>query len=302
MKPLKLTAPGAPYQIKVLGHRPTPLRDFYYGMLQMPWWAAFALISGLFLGVNALFALGYQLTGGIGNARPGSFEDAFFFSVQTLATIGYGAMYPQTRAAHVLVVAESILGLTLTALATGLVFAKFSRVRARVTFSQQITLAPMNGVPTLMFRFGNERGNQIVNAEISALLIRTERTAEGGTFYRSYDLKLIRNRAFSLSRSWTGLHVIDKDSPLYGQTPESCAEQEIEIHIMVVGVDDTSMQAIHAIHRYFTPQVIWGAKHADILSESDDGNMVLDLRHFHDTVPTQPTPDFPYPRADLKTG
>jgi inward rectifier potassium channel len=295
MKPLKLTVPGATYHMKVIGHRPTPLRDLYYGLLKVPWWAAFAIISGLFLLVNALFAVGYRSTGGIANARPDSFADAFFFSVQTLATIGYGAMYPQSRAAHALVVAESILGLTLTALATGLVFAKFSRVRARVTFSHQVAIAPMNGVPTLMFRFGNERGNQIVNAEISAMLIRTERTAEGGTFYRSYDLRLVRNRAFSLSRSWTGLHVIDRDSPLYGQTPESCAEREIEIHILVVGVDDTSMQAIHAIHRYFTPHVIWGAKHADILSESEDGNMVLDLRHFHDTVPTQPTPDFPYP-------
>lgn len=296
-KSIKVNAPGGGYQIKVVGHRPTPLRDFYHALLQMPWAGTFGIISGLFLLVNTAFALGYLVTGGVAHAEPGSFVDAFFFSVQTMGTIGYGAMYPETRAANVLVVAESIVGLTLTALATGLVFAKFSRSRARMVFSREAVIAPMNGVPTLMFRFGNERGNQIVNAEIRVVLVRTERTNEGATFYRSYELKLVRDRALSLSRSWTALHVINEESPLSGQTPESFKTQEVELHVMVVGVDDTSMQAVHAMHRYFEPQILWGAKHVDILSETADGNMLLDLRRFHDTQPTPPTADFPYPKA-----
>jgi inward rectifier potassium channel len=214
-----------------------------------------------------------------------------------MGTIGYGAMYPETRAANVLVVGESLVGLLLTALATGLVFAKFSLSRARVEFTRRAVIAPMNGVPTLMFRFGNERGNQIVNAQISVMLMRTEKTAEGNTFYRSYDLKLVRDRALSLSRSWSALHVIDRDSPLYGQTPESIQAQEVEIHIMVLGTDDTTMQSIHASHRYFTPDISWGMRFVDLLSETDDGNMLLDLRGFHEVEPTEPTSDFPYPRA-----
>jgi inward rectifier potassium channel len=283
--------------MKVVGHRPTPLRDFYHALLQMPWGWTFAIISAFYLTANAVFALGYLAIGGISHAEPGSFADAFFFSVQTMGTIGYGAMYPETRAANVLVVAESLVGLLLTALATGLVFAKFSLSRARIMFTRTVVISPLNGVPTLMFRFGNERGNQIVNAQIHVVLMRTERTGEGGTFYRSYDLKLVRDKALSLSRSWSALHVIDRDSPLYGQTPESVQAQEVEIQVMVLGTDDTTMQTIHASYRYFTNNIHWGMRFVDVLSETEDGNMLLDLRRFHETLPTEPTADFPYPRA-----
>ena len=296
-RPIKMTPPGADYQINVIGHQRTPLRDFYHALLQMRWAGAFGIIAVLYLVSNALFALGYLATGGISHAEPGSFWDAFCFSVQTMGTIGYGAMSPETPAANALVVAESLVGLSLTALATGLVFAKFSRSRARVVFTRHLVLFPMNGVPTLVFRFGNERGNQIVNAEFQTVLMRTEKTAEGHTFYRTYDLKLVRHRALSLSRSWSALHVIDKDSPLYGRTPESVAGEETEIHIMVLGIDDTTLQGIHALHRYFAKDLLWGAKYVDILSETADGNMLLNLNRFHDTQPTQPTADFPYPRA-----
>lgn len=296
-RPVKVSIPGAGYQIKVVGHRPTPLRDFYHALLQMPWRWTFAILSALYLMANALFALAYLAAGGISHAEPGSFADAFFFSVQTMGTIGYGAMYPETRVANVLVVAESLVGLLLTALATGLVFAKFSLSRARILFTRTVVISPWNGVPTLMFRFGNERGNQIVNAQVHVVLMRTERTAEGNTFYRSYDLKLVRDKALSLSRSWSAMHVIDRDSPLHGNTPESIQAQEVEIHVMVLGTDDTTMQAIHASHRYFTHHISWGVRFVDVLSETADGNMLLDLRKFHDTQPTEPTTDFPYPRA-----
>ncbi len=296
-KPVKVTIPGAGYQIKIVGHRPTPLRDFYHALLQMSWGWTFVIISAFYLAANAVFALGYLASGGISHAEPGSFADAFFFSVQTMGTIGYGAMYPETRGANVLMVGESLVGLLLTALGTGLVFAKFSLSRARILFTRTAVIAPMNGLPTLMFRFGNERGNQIVNAQIHVVLMRTERTAEGGTFYRSYDLTLVRDKALSLSRSWSAMHVIDRDSPLYGHTPESIQAQEVELQIMVLGTDDTTMQGIHASHRYFTHDILWGMRFVDILSETDDGNLLLDLRGFHDTQPTEPTADFPYPRA-----
>jgi inward rectifier potassium channel len=281
----------------IIGHRPTPLRDFYHALLQMPWWGTLATISALYLMANAVFALGYLGTGGLAHAEPGSFVDAFFFSVQTMGTIGYGAIYPETRAANILVVTESLAGLLLTALATGLMFAKFSLSRARVVFSRTAVISPMDGIPTLMFRLGNERGNQIVNAQIQVALIRTERTAEGTPFYRSYDLKLVRERAFSLSRSWSAMHTIDRESPLFGQSPESIKSQEVELHVMVLGTDDTTMQSIHASHRYFAHTIQWGKRFVDILSETADGNMLLDLRQFHDTQATEPSASFPYPKA-----
>lgn len=266
----------------VIGDRPTPLRDFYHLILRTGWPATFGLIAAAFLAANAFFAFAYVEVGGVAHARDGNFADAFFFSAQTLATIGYGAMYPDAPAAHFLVVAESIVGLILTALATGIVFAKFSRSTARIVFSKQAVISEMNGVPTLQLRVGNERGNRIVDATIRASISRTERTAEGRTFYRNVDLKLVREHLFSLSRSWVILHVIDDESPLKGANAATVVAQEIEINVMIVGIDDISMQTVFASHQYFAAQIVWGGKLADVLSEAEDGSLILDLRKFHD--------------------
>jgi inward rectifier potassium channel len=294
-KPITLKPPGADYEIKIVGDRPTPFRDFYHGLLKAPWWATIAAISATFLAANALFAAVFVRIGGVSHAAPASFKDAFFFSVQTMGTIGYGAMFPDSTAANVVVVAESLTSLLLTALATGLVFAKFSRSTARFVFSRQAVISPLNGVPTLAFRLGNQRGNQIVDAKIRLVMIRTERTAEGGTFYRMLDLVPTRARALSLSRSWNVLHLVDASSPLAGETPTSAVAKEIELQVMVIGIDDISMQTVHTSHRYFAKDILWGAKMTDVLTEIDSGHLILDLRRFHDVEPTAPTPDFPYP-------
>ncbi len=294
-KPIAFKAPGADYEIRVVGDRATPLRDFYHGLLQLPWWATIAAISTAFLVANALFAVGFVAVGGVNHAAPSSFRDAFFFSVQTMGTIGYGAMFPESTAANVLVVAESIVSLLLTAVSTGLVFAKFSRSTARFVFTRHAVISPVNGVPTLMFRLGNERGNQIVNAQIRLVMVRTERTSEGGTFYRMLDLKPTRERALSLSRSWNVLHEIDAQSPLAGETPASVIEKEVELQVMVIGTDDISMQTVHAAYRYFAKDIVWGARMADVLTETPDGHLQLDLGRFHEVEPTAPAPGFPYP-------
>jgi inward rectifier potassium channel len=291
----RIRSPGADYEIRIIGDKATPLRDFYHALMRLSWPATLAVIAGWFLTANTLFALGFLATGGVAHAREGSFSDAFFFSAQTIGTIGYGAMYPESPAANVLVVAEAIVGIMLTALVTGLVFAKFSRPTARVVFTREAVISPMNGVPTLMIRLGNERGNELVDVKIRATLFLTEVTAEGTNFYRMHDLKLSRAHASTLSRSFTMLHAIDETSPLFGKTPESVATAEAEFVVMVVGLDDTSMQTVHASHRYFAREMLWGARHADIVSESDDGAMVVDLRKFHDVEPAAPCDGFPYP-------
>jgi inward rectifier potassium channel len=293
----RLAPPGADYQIQIVGDRPRLARDFYHALLRLPWWVTIAAISGTFLLVNALFAVGFALTDGVAHARHGSFADAFFFSVQTMGTIGYGALYPDSLAANVLVVAESIASLTLTALCTGLVFAKFSRSTARLVFTRTAVICPHAGAPALMFRIGNQRGNQIVDARIRVVMVRTERLPDGGTFYRMLDLNLQRSHALSLSRSWSVIHPIDPQSPLHGQTPESLTADEVELQVLVVGLDDILMQTVHAQHRYTTKQIIWGARHADVLTETAEGNLILDLRNFDVLEPTRPIAGFPY-RAD----
>jgi inward rectifier potassium channel len=147
-----------------------------------------------------------------------------------------------------------------------------------------------------MIRLGNDRNNQIYDAQMRLVLMRTTTTAEGEKIYRSVDLPLVRDRATALARSWNIHHRIDDSSPLKGETPESLKAAEAEITVTVSGVDDTSMQSVHARFIYEHFSIEWGARLADVLADLPDGNLLLDLRRFHELVATQPTPSFPYPR------
>jgi inward rectifier potassium channel len=293
------TAPTSPPTpaIRTVGAPKTPLRDLYFTLLQIRWSAALGLLVGFYLGLNAIFAVFYMLAGGVSGARHCSFSDAFFFSVQTMGTIGYGAMYPIGTIANLLVVAESVTSLVVTAVVTGLLFAKFSRSSARIVFTREAVISPMEGVPTLMFRMSNERGNLIVEAQLRVSIVRTDITKEGHTFYRLLDLELTRDRSQAFTRSWLAMHPITPKSPLYGASPASLKEQEVELMVTITGLDETSMQPVHARHRYFDHEVLWGMRHADILTEEADGNLVLDMRKFHTTEATRPTEEFPYPAA-----
>jgi inward rectifier potassium channel len=284
--------------VRIVGASKTPLRDFYHVFLRVPWPVALGFIVAGYLLLNTLFALGYLATGGLSSSGAISFADAFNFSIQTMGTIGYGATYPVSRAANLLVAFESVTGLLVTALATGLVFSKFARPTARVVFSERAVICLMDGVPTLMFRIGNERGNQIMDAEIRVAMVRTEHTREGQVFYRMYDLVLTRSRAPALSRSWTVMHPISHASPLFGQSPASLKRDEIELTITLSGMDDISLQPIHASKRYLDGEILWGARFVDVLSEDEDGGLVLDLHNFHRVQPSEPTEDFPYPERE----
>ena len=284
-------------EVLVVGASWHPLRDAYHLVLRAPWWGVLLGIASIFLALNALFGLGYLAIGGLSGVRPGSFRDAFFFSVQTMGTIGYGAMYPTGTAAHALVVAESIAGLVMTALVTGVVFARFSQSQGQLIFSKRVCISPMNGVPTLAFRVGNDRASTVFEATVRVAVVRTEKTLEGVTFYRLYDAELARDRSQALSRSWTVMHPINEKSPLFGMTPSACVAQEIELMVSVVGTDDTSLQPVHARRRYLLEDIVWGARHADVLSELPDGRLKLDVRRFDEVVPTQATEAFPYPQG-----
>jgi inward rectifier potassium channel len=282
--------------VTVIGAPPVSLRDVYHLFLRTSWPVALGSIVLGWLAINAVFADLYLTVGGVAAMRARSFWDAFCFSVQTMGTIGYGSMYPTTVAANVIMIAESVTSLIVTAVATGMVFAKFSRSTSRVVFSKRLVIGPMNGVPTLMLRVGNARGNSILEATVRIAFTRTERMKEGTTFYRMIDLRPSRDRSPAMARTWTVLHPITPESPLWGVTPESLARMDGEFMITVVGIDDTSLQQVHARQRYLDRDVVWGARHADILSEDQNGNLVADVRRFDDIEPTEPIEGFPYPR------
>lgn len=285
------------YRLSVIDDSPLDIRDFSHAVMALSWPATIAAIVAVWLLLNALFAGLFVLTGGVANAAPGSFKDAFFFSVQTLATIGYGAMYPQSDAAQVLVVVESTVGLFVTAISTGLVFVRFSRIRGRVLFSKRVALGVIDGAPHLCVRVGNGRSNRIFDAQFRLLLVRTMKTAEGTTLYKSEDLELVRDYAPTLQRAWNLMHRIDATSPLFGLTPETLAAQEAELNLALTGTDETTLQPVHGRHMWEAPEFAWGARMADIVSTDAAGNITLDLRRFDDVVPTKPTDAFPWPKG-----
>ena len=269
----------------VIGRRRWGVRDAYHFLLGAHWWLDLLLITAAFLGANLVFASAYAVLGGVANARPGSFADAFFFSVQTMGTIGYGEMYPVSLAANLLVTCEAVFGLVLTALATGLVFAKFSAVRPRMVFAPRAVITPLDRVPTLMVRVGNERGNYIAEVEVRLTLMRTEQTLEGRTLYRMRDLVPVRSRSPAFSRGLTVMHTIDESSPLNGATADSLRATDAEIIVTLVGIDGTTGAYVHARYSYLDDEILFGHRLADLVTELPDGRIQVDLRQFNKVEP-----------------
>ena len=259
--------------------------DFYHNVLIASWPVFFAELAGAFIVVNLVFAMLYVIDrNGIVNARPGSFQDAFFFSVQTLGTLGYGAMAPRTLYTNLLVTVESFTGILTIALFTGIIFARFSRPFARVVFSRIAVITPFDGVPTLMFRTANQRGEAIIDASVVVTLARQHTTLEGVTMRRFQELKLLRSNSSLFALSWTVMHPIDQDSPLYGLTREDMLAQDMEIVVMLNGLDEILADRIYARHAYWADEIVWNQRFVDVISVSDAGHRVVDLTQFHDTT------------------
>lgn len=272
--------------LTLIGFDDRRFADVYHYLLTAPWPLLLLIVVGAFVTVNAIFAGAYMLDGGIENARRGSFADAFFFSVQTMATIGYGKMAPATIFANALTTIEAVTGLIGLAVVTGLVFAKFSRPTARVRFSRVAVISRRDGVPSLMFRMANVRGNRIMEATIHVVLARQEKTLEGEEVRRFYDLELSRYRNATFAYSWTAIHPIVEGSPLYRQTAQTLADQDAEIIVSLMGLDETFSQTVHARHSYGPEDLRWGARLADILQRTPEGS-VIDYSSFDDTVPAE---------------
>ena len=276
---------GRNFLPRVRGSEREPLTDIYHQIMALPLAGVIALMGAAFVVINLVFAGLYLLApGGVANLRAGDFWNAFFFSVQTFGTIGYGYMFPQTGAANLIMAVETFVGLVYVALATGLVFARVSRPTARVAFSSQVVIHAFDGAPTLMFRAANRRANLILEAEVMVSLARDVTTLEGLQIRRFEELKIRRSRTPLFAFSWTVMHPIDESSPLWGVNQEQLTRERAEILVILSGVDDRYAQRVHARHSYASGEITWNKRFADILSIEPDGQRVVDYTRFHDVV------------------
>jgi inward rectifier potassium channel len=253
-------------------------------VLTVSWPLFFLVLLAAFIVVNLVFATLYiGDPGGIANARPGSFADAFFFSVQTLGTLGYGVMAPKTLYANLLVTVESFSGILTIALFTGIIFARFSRPQARVVFSKVAVVTSFDGVPTLMLRAANQRGNSILDAEVHISLASQYTTREGVNMRRFQELKLVRPRNPLFALSWTIMHALDETSPMYGLGLAEMLERDMELVVMLSGTDETINDRIYARNSYMAEEILWHRRFVDVVSVTASGQRMVDLNHFHDT-------------------
>ncbi|MEY2602072.1 MAG: inward rectifier potassium channel, partial [Verrucomicrobiota bacterium] len=227
-------------------------RDIYRWLLGLSW-PQFALFVGaVYIGLNLFFAVLYSIDPNsvAGRTSTDWFLDCFFFSVQTLATVGYGHMYPQTLYGHLVSTIEIMTGIFLIAVMTGLIFVRFSRPIARVLFSRSIVIGPLNGKPTLMLRIGNENHHSMVEAEFRIMYSRDQPLIEGGDFRYFFDLKLHFDHLTVFPAALTLRHEIDEQSPLYGATPESLETERALFFVSVVGIDPVIAAAVQTQKDY----------------------------------------------------
>jgi inward rectifier potassium channel len=262
------------------------LRDPYHWILGLSWTRFFALVVGYFVGVNLLFAGAFSLVdGSVANARPGSFADLFFFSVETLATVGYGEMSPGSLYGHTVAAIEILFGMMSLAIVTGLIFVRFSKPTARMLFSERLVIRDFEGSRMLMLRVANERHNRIVEASASLGLVRAETSGDGETLYRIHDLPLVRDHSPVFSLTWTLMHRIDESSPLFGWSGERLQAQQARIIASITGHDETMAAPVHALHDYAADRIAFEHRFADIIAAGEDGRRVIDLTRFHDVRP-----------------
>jgi inward rectifier potassium channel len=255
--------------------------DFYIKTMGAGWIKLILLVLALFVLVNSMFAFLYLLEdGSIEGARSGSFEDAFFFSIQTLATIGYGKLSPTTTFANILVSIEALIGLSGVAIFTGIIFSKISKPTARILFGDKAIISSYKDLSCLMIRLGNLRNSQIADPKIKVTLICDEISEE--RVRRSYhDLKLTKNTTPILLPSWTAKHIINEESPLFKVTKRTLKQKNIEIIISVAGFDEILSQTVHSHQSYIADEILFGGSFVDIISHDKNGRTNVDYTKFH---------------------
>ncbi len=277
---------------KILTHgmRHGRLRDPYHLVLTLTWPGFFLALVLVFILLNLMFATIYWLMpGSVANVHDGVFLDYFFFSAETLATVGYGVMSPATLAGHVLATIESLTGMVGVAVITGLVFARFSKPTARILFSHHVLIRDLEGKRALMLRMANERHNRIVEATATLSLLRLEVNADGEHFVRIHDLHLVRKRTPVFALTWTLIHIIDEKSPFFGRSASEIVARHPRITVSVSGHDETMAATVYASHNYEAKDIVFDAHFVDIISETPEGGRIVNMTRFHDIKPVSTT-------------
>ena len=263
----------------------------YHHLLTISWAAFLGLATACYLFLNIIFALAYLAAGedalaGAGAAMLGGrFSRAFFFSVQTFATIGYGQIGPNGLAANLLVTIEALVGLMYQALATGLLFARFARPTASIVFSRRAIVTPYNDGTALMFRIANRRRNEVL--ELEAQVLFSEKRPDGrGILARRYlRLPLERNRVTFFPLSWTIVHPIDAESPLAGKSADDLHRSEAEILVLLSGIDETFEQTVHTRTSYRSDEIVWNARFSKIFVADSQPRVSVDVSRIDDIEP-----------------
>jgi inward rectifier potassium channel len=260
--------------------------DIYHFALTIRWPSFFALAAAIFVLLNVLFGTLYQLGDKpIANQYPDNFSGAFFFSVETLATVGYGDMHPQTVYGHVVATVEIFFGMLSIALVTGLVFARFSRPRAKMIFADHPVIRLIHGQPTLMIRAANARQNVIAEASAKLHLLVRETSPEGFRLRRIHDLRLLRDRHPVFTLSWTLMHVIDENSPLHDLTPDVLAATEATVMLSIEGIDETTSQSMLGRRQWNYREWRWNHRYVDLVHDDEFGVSHIDYDVFHQVLP-----------------
>ena len=262
-------------------------RDVYHWVLSLTWPQFAAFISGVYILINILFAALY-VTGGncIDGLPPGSLLAAFFFSVETLATVGYGHSYPVTLYGHFLTTIEIMGGMFWLAVITGLILVRFSRPTARVEFSRNLLIAPFDGKPTLMLRVANLRHHSMVEAEFRIMFNRDEPILEDDRFRKFYMLKLDFDRLVVFPTALTIRHTIDERSPLYGETLESLEASDARFVASVNCIETVIPAAVQCMQDYSSRDIRFNERFVDIYEFTDNGKLIVDYGRLHETEPT----------------
>ena len=253
-------------------------RDIYHLAIEVSWPRFFFALFLFDLAVNVIFAALYLAQpDAIQSARPGSFSDAFFFSLETLATVGYGEMAPHSLYGHVVSAAEIMFGLTFTAIMTGLVFVRFSKPKAKIIYADKVVVAVHNAKPHLMVRIANGRMGLLTNAtaQLGALLI--EHTPEGEVFRRVHDLKLLRSRLPIFALTWTLMHRLDEESPLFNYDPERLDKDDVRLFLTIEARDETLSASVYDMKGYAPADIAFGQRYVDAVSIDEQKRTVADL-------------------------
>lgn len=283
-KPQKRTIRFNNRSLKTIGGENAFWSDLYHRSMTASF--AMLLLAGLavFLLNNLFFATLYSLdSGAVSNVAAPHFLDLFFFSVEAFTTVGFGDMHPANVWGHTVFSLEGFCSVIETAGLTGLIFARFSRPRARILFANNPVIGNFGGYPTLMLRLANARQNFISDAAVQLWVLRDEPAKKGPSYRRFHEVPLARQQNPSFVLSWTLFHEINKSSMFYGLTPEDLAEKNYQFILTIKGVDDTSSQELHARKTYGHEEILWGHHYVDILDRGSDGGLTLDYRKFHQT-------------------